>query len=67
MRTGSVTGKNYFSGLEHLWDAKGRTRGLLWRGDRKVKQGTGAQAPRRPLRRFPGTFTRHPPYSVRKV
>ena len=53
-----------------MWDAKDRTRGLLWRGDplcRQVREGTGAEAPRRPLRRFPGTFTGHPPYSVRKV
>jgi len=34
---------------------------------RQVREGTGAEAPRRPLRRFPGTFTGHPPYSVRKV
>ena len=64
------TGKNYFSALEHLWDTKGLTRGLLWGGDplcRQVREGTGAEAPRRPLRRFPGTFTGHPPYSVRKV
>jgi hypothetical protein len=27
------TGKNYFSALEHLWDAKGRMRGFLcWGG-----------------------------------
>jgi hypothetical protein len=53
-----------------LWDAKDRTRGLLWRGDplcRQVREGTGAEAHRRPLRRFPGTFTGHPPYSVRKA
>ena len=29
--------------------------------------GTGVEAPRRPLRRFPGTYTGHPLYSVRKV
>jgi hypothetical protein len=27
----------------------------------------GAEAPKHPLRRFPDTFTDHPPYSVRKV
>jgi len=31
------------------------------------REGTGAEAPRHPLRLFPGTFTGHPPYSVRKV
>jgi len=59
-----VQEKNYFSAWEHLWDAKDRTRGFLWGGDplfRQVREGTGAEAPRRPLRRFPGTFTRHPP------
>ena len=36
-------------------DAKDRTRGLLWGGDplcRQVREGTGAEAPRHPLRRF---------------
>ena len=45
-------------------------RGASYGGDplcRQVREGTGAEAPRRPLRRFPGTFTGHPPYSVRKV
>jgi hypothetical protein len=32
-----------------------------------VRKGTGAEAPRLPLSHFPGTFTGHPPYSVRKV
>jgi hypothetical protein len=53
-----VQEKNYFSAWEHLWDAKDRTRGFLWGGDplcRQVREGTGAEAPRRPLRRFPGT------------
>jgi hypothetical protein len=53
-----------------LWDATDRTRGLLWGGDplcRQVREGTGAEAPRHPLRRFPGTFTGHPPCSVCKV
>jgi hypothetical protein len=56
----------------NLWDAEDRTRGLLWRGlgdplCRQVREGTGVEAPRRPLRRFPGTYTGHPLYSVRKV
>ena len=34
---------------------------------RQVREGTGAEAPRDPLRLFPGTFTGHPLYSVRKV
>jgi hypothetical protein len=53
-----------------LRDAKDRTRGLLWRGDplcRKVRKGMRAEAPRHPLRRFPVTFTGHPPDPVRKV
>lgn len=53
-----------------MWDATGRTQGLLWGRDplcRQDSEGTGAQAPRHPHRRFPGTFTGHPPYSVRKI
>jgi hypothetical protein len=53
---------------EHLWDAKDRTRGLLWRRDplgRQVSEDSrGIQAPSPPLSWH---FHRPPPYSVRKV